>query len=136
MDNKKNVLVVDDDNTAHFLVEKVIGSLKMINHVYRAFNGREALQVIEKYCSGLIGIPHLILLDLHMPIMNGIEFIEALRDIECMKGRKIAIAVVSSSDCPRELERIHQLGVKHVLQKPISAEKLSRLWASLFGTIL
>ena len=136
MENKKNVLVVDDDSTAHFLVEKVFGSLKLINNIYKAFNGREALQVIEKYCNGVISIPHLILLDLHMPIMNGIEFIEALRDIECLKGRKIAIAVVSSSDCPRELERIHQLGIEHVLQKPISAEQFSRLWRSVFGTVL
>lgn len=120
----KNVLVVDDDKIAHFLSERIIQTFDHINNIYRAFNGREALAILDNYCKGRIDIPDLILLDLHMPIMNGLEFIKAFRAMDCVQGKGVVIAVLSSSENPEEQLEIQRLGVEHFIEKPITLEKI------------
>lgn len=132
MENKKNILVVDDDSVAHLLSEKVIASFEWINKVHKAFNGKEAIGLMENYCKGLFTIPDLILLDLHMPVMDGFEFIEAFQNMDCLKDNRVVIAVLSSSENPKELERIHSMGIRHIIKKPISLEKFRLLWRNEF----
>lgn len=132
MNTKKNILVVDDDHVVHLLSEKVMTSFQLINKIYNAFNGKEAIVLLENYCKGLIKIPDLILLDLHMPVMDGFQFIEAFQNMECLKGNRVVIAVLSSSECPNELERIKNLGIRHIIPKPISLAKFKSLWQTEF----
>jgi CheY-like chemotaxis protein len=135
MQKNKNVMVVDDDSVVHFLTEKVLAAFSWVNKKYSVFNGKEAIQILENYCKGLITIPDLILLDLHMPIMDGIQFIEAFQKMECMKGSDIVIAVLTASENPHEKERLHSLGIKHIIPKPISIEKLAQVLNKEFHQI-
>jgi CheY-like chemotaxis protein len=122
MKNKKNILIVDDDKINHFISEKLITSMGLADTIYKAFNGSEAMNILKSYCDGVIGKLDVILLDLHMPIMNGFEFMEAFHDLDCLNKRRIAIAFVSSSSNPDDIERARLLGVHHFYQKPLSPE--------------
>lgn len=128
-------MVVDDDSVVHFLTEKVLSAFNWVNKKYSAFNGKEAIQVLENYYQGLITIPDLILLDLHMPVMNGIQFMEAFNKMECMKDRGVIIIVLTASENTHEMEILYSLGIKHIIPKPISIEKLAQLLNKEFKQI-
>ncbi len=132
MKQKKDVMIVDDDSVVHFLSEKALSTFHWINKKYNAFNGKEAIQILENYCRGLLSLPDLILLDLHMPVMDGFEFIEAFQNMECLKDNNIVIAVFTSSDCPKEKARLASCGINHIVSKPVTAEKLYSIFQTEF----
>lgn len=124
MSKKKNVLVVDDDTIAHLLSEKVLTSFSWINKIYKAFNGKEGLQILDNYCKGLISPPDMILLDLHMPVMDGFQFIQEFQKMKCLQPQEILTVVLSSTINPMEIERVKALGIRHHLTKPISYDNM------------
>src|SRR5690349_18032237 len=120
---KKNILVVDDDSLVHFISEKLAQSVHWINKIHCAFNGQEALSILDNYCNGLIALPHVILLDMHMPVMDGLQFLKAYREMECMKDEKVVIVMVSSCENPQEIAEAHSMGINYFFSKPISLAK-------------
>ena len=117
---KKNVLLVDDDAIANFLNEQVLGMTGLINNVHKAFNGKEALDILNGYFRGMITAPDIILLDLNMPVMDGFEFIRAFRHIRFQNKEKVVIIIVTSSNNPEDVKRARKMGIKHYLLKPIT----------------
>lgn len=130
----KTIMVVDDDSVVHYLTEKALEAFNWVSMKYSAFNGREALQLFENYCKGLVALPDLILLDLHMPVMDGFQFLEAFSKINCLKHKQVVVAVFTASSCQHDKTRLVSLGVKHIFSKPVSIEKLSTLFNTAFQT--
>ncbi len=71
-----SILLVEDDDIDAESVKRALKKLKVGNALVRARDGVEALEMLD---GGLISEPYLILLDLNMPRMNGIEFLRELR---------------------------------------------------------
>lgn len=70
------LLLVEDDDIDAMTIERSFKTNRIANPVVRAYDGREALEMLQKK---EVNSPYVILLDLQMPRMNGIEFLEALR---------------------------------------------------------
>lgn len=102
----RRILVVEDDYTLRDAYEMILSTQPYICDV--ASDGREALDMCAKNSYDLI------LLDLMMPVMNGIEFLENYPDLDKMKSKIIALSNLSSG---REIDRVHQLGVERNLVK-------------------
>ena len=81
MDQKTvRILIVDDDDVDAEGIERALGSARIGNPVSRARDGIEALEMLRGTAGKApIPLPHLVLLDLKMPRMNGIQFLEELR---------------------------------------------------------
>jgi CheY-like chemotaxis protein len=107
-----NVLVVDDAPVLQELFRSCL-SLKGY-HVQVAGNGLEALQQIEE------NMPDLILLDLMMPVMDGIEFAHIFRDR--YKNVEVPIIVVTAADDARR--RCQDIEAEMVLSKPFGVGEL------------
>lgn len=122
MGYKKNVLLVDDDCVAHLLGERALAALGIATTIYKALNGKEALQVLKSYCEGLITLPDLIFLDLHMPVMDGFEFMSRFNKMDCIDRSKIKVVVFTASINAQEIANIKSLGVDYCLPKPITVE--------------
>ena len=90
MENKINVLVVDDSALMRNLVSKIINSSPNLNVVATAMNGKFALEKIPQ-CN-----PDIIILDVEMPVMNGLQFLQE------RKNRKIDIPVIMLSSVTSE----------------------------------
>lgn len=65
------VLLVDDDITTNFLNESLIEEMDIAKQIMVAQNGKEALELIERYFNEESSCPQLILLDINMPVMDG-----------------------------------------------------------------
>lgn len=106
------VLIVDDDADFRAFVCSYVRRLSPDALLYTAGDGSEALDVARRVQ------PHLAVLDLNMPMMNGIELTEALSsDPETSRTR---VLVVSGAASGQELARFRQLGVTSVFEKPIT----------------
>lgn len=115
-DKKLTILIAEDDDICFMYLERVIES-KHIN-ILRAKNGKEAVILFERYPS-----ISLVLMDIKMPIMNGIDAAKHIRKINAAIPIIAQTAYVMSEDKKNILEA----GFENIITKPINKDELIRL---------
>ena len=108
--NKPIILIVEDDialNEAYMTILKTTYS-----EVFTAFNGEEALQVAEQHNPGII------FLDLRMPVLDGIGFLEKYQPKE--KHPDVCIVVFSNYDMQTEVDKAYELGAERYVLKALA----------------
>jgi len=97
MDYKEvSVLLVEDDDIDAKAVERGFKKLKFVNDIIRVKNGLDALELLRD--PKVLARPYLILLDLNMPIMGGVEFLKHIRQDDKLKDSIIFVLTTSSAD--------------------------------------
>jgi len=122
------VLLVDDDPVNNYLNEKLINKLEIAKKVKIAHNGEEALLYLTKH--GLpydYNFPDLIILDYHMPEMQGNEFLEFFNKINSSRQRKSRIVILTSNVNPAIKQQMLDLGVDEYFAKPLTGDKLKKI---------
>jgi len=115
---KRTILIIDDKKEFRRLTKTILLSYY---EVESAENGMQALSLLQ---TGLI--PDLIVCDLIMPILDGIDFIEQLKSSGAFKD--IPIIILSSVDKSDEKIKLIKLGVNDYMEKPYNpAELLARI---------
>ncbi|HEN21153.1 MAG TPA: response regulator [Desulfobacteraceae bacterium] len=109
-----NVLVVDDSKTIRMIVKKAFSPYDC--EVIEAENGVEGLAVAAKIK------PDLIVLDITMPVMNGIEMLGKLREQPDLKN--IPVIMLTAESGKDNVMRIVKMGVKDYIVKPFKGEQL------------
>ncbi|AYA37580.1 response regulator [Hymenobacter oligotrophus] len=130
-----SVLLVDDDTTTNFLNQTLLTRLGVAKHIYVALNGEQALARVQEHCAELTPTPEcptLILLDVNMPGMNGIQFLEAYRQLPQAQQQASVVVMLTTSMHPRDVERVQQLRVDGFVNKPLTAEKVQELLRTHF----
>ena len=117
MKSKLPVLLIEDDQVDAMTVMRSFKDLKITNELVHKVNGVEGLDYLkanqEKH-------PCLILLDLNMPRMNGIEFLEKVRDTEF---NKIPVVVLTTSNEEKDKVESFKLGVAGYMLKPVNYQQ-------------
>ena len=90
-----SLIIVDDDDIDAMALKRALHKLKLLNPLYRACDGIEALELLR---TGKIPKPYIILLDINMPRMNGLEFLEALRSDPELTHAVVFVLTTSKSD--------------------------------------
>lgn len=95
--NEKEItlLIVDDDDIDAIALERAMRKLRLPNAVRRARDGQDALGLLR---SGVVQMPYIILLDLNMPRMNGLEFLQELRKDPRLTQAVVFVLTTSKSD--------------------------------------
>lgn len=122
-----NILLVEDDAVDVMNVQRAFKKNNITNPLYVAGNGVEALEMLK---SGSVPSQRLlILLDINMPKMNGIEFLRALRADPVLRSCPVVVLTTSNDDKDR-LESF-QLNVAGYLLKPVTFSSFVDLMSAL-----
>lgn len=107
-----SVLVVEDDEALNDAYDMILTSAG--HEVARAFNGKEALELTEQQDFDII------LLDLRMPVMDGIGF---LREFKPSEHPETSVVVFSNYDTHKDIDEAYELGVERYVLKARAAPK-------------
>ncbi len=118
MRNLKPVLLVEDDSVDVMTVKRALKELKMANELTRAADGEEALAYLQDEKNPK---PCVILLDLNMPRMNGIEFLKVAKADPQLKC--IPVVVLTTSRDDKDKVESFNLCVAGYIVKPVDYEK-------------
>ena len=122
-----NILLVDDDTVDVMNVQRAFRKNNIANPMWVAGNGVEALDMLR---SGLVPQKRrLILLDINMPRMNGIEFLRVLRGDPALAGTSVVVLTTSEDD--RDKVDAYNLNVAGYLVKPVDFVEFVALMAAL-----
>ncbi|WP_324678525.1 response regulator [Hymenobacter sp. GOD-10R] len=129
-----SVLLVDDDETANFLNKIVIERAGVTEHLLVAEDGAQALRALATTCQvpGQAQCPELILLDLNMPVLNGIEFLQAYQHLPATQRQGIVVMLLTSASVERDLDQLRGLPLDGILEKPLTVTKLQQLLDEYF----
>lgn len=111
---KNKILLIEDDELDIISVQRSLKKLDTEYELHTAYNGIEALQMLQNRQV----VPDVILLDLNMPKMNGIEFLGLLRGDKHLKGIRVFIMTTSSESADRDLAE--ELGISGYIIKPLN----------------
>ena len=120
LNRRLNILLVDDDDICLFINRRVLELSGYCSSTNAASNGKKALEILNSTTTGAIPVPDIIFLDLDMPLMNGIAFLEAYQDLDYPYKDRIAIVLLTSSLLDTDRIYAMSLGVSHYLQKPFT----------------
>ena len=118
MEKVVTILLVEDDEVDVMNVKRAFKKGNVSNPLFVANNGIEALEMLE---SKTMGNPRIILLDLNMPKMGGIEFLEVLRKKEEFKN--ISVFVMTTSNEESDKIDAYNLNVAGYILKPLSMDR-------------
>jgi two-component system chemotaxis response regulator CheY len=115
-----SVLIVDDSATTRGIIKKVLGLTGLeLGSVSEASNGAEALLALRSAWVDLV------LADLNMPVMNGMELIQAMSEDPLL--RSVPVVVVSSEGSQKVLDSLAEKGVRQIVRKPFEPALLKSL---------
>ena len=124
---KLKVLIVDDSAVMRKIVERALRQAGLeLNEVLEASNGAEALAEVEK------GSLDIILSDINMPVMDGLEFLKNLAKLEAGKGVPVVMITTEGSEA-RVVEAL-SVGAKGYIRKPFTPEQVKERVTPLIGS--
>lgn len=121
------ILLVDDDEVDVMTVKRAFTKANITNKVYVATNGVEALEMLRG--PDLPTTRRIVLLDLNMPRMNGIEFLREVRKDPQLAGLTVVVLTTSNED--RDRVEAFQLNVAGYLLKPVTFSDFAEVMATL-----
>lgn len=118
MPKPETILIVEDDADLNSAYKMILSSVGY--DVSSAFNGQEALDQIKEH-----GDPRIMFLDLRMPVMDGIQFLEKY---DAPSHPDTTIIVFSNYDAQKEVDKAYELGAhRYVLKARAAPKELLRI---------
>lgn len=118
MRSLKPIMLIEDDAADVLIIKRALRELEIDNELVHAGNGEEALKYLKDEQSEK---PCIILLDLNMPKMNGIEFLELAKADNELKT--IPVIALTTSESKEDVTRCFQLGIVGYIVKPVDYKK-------------
>ena len=120
-----SILVVDDSAVMRSMVVKTLRLVgPEIGEIYQAGNGREGLEVLDNNWVDLV------IADINMPVMNGIEMIEEIQSDS--NWEKLPIVVISTEGSQTRIDSLHEMGVDFI-HKPFTPEAIRNVLVNKMG---
>ena len=133
MSNKGTILLVDDNDDDAFFIEKAFTSAGSPAHIFRCIDGREAQHYLLAEAPftnrGFYPMPDLILLDLKIPHLSGLELLKWVREQPAL--RHLIVLILTSSAQQREIDAAYDLQANCFLTKPLSPAETAELAKSI-----
>lgn len=116
MESILNILLIEDDAIEVMKLNRAIKTFQLEHSVIEAHNGEEALRILDNKSK----LPDIILLDLNMPKINGLEFLKILKNDEILKF--IPTIVLTTSSNHKDVLECFKIGIAGYILKPLKYE--------------
>jgi CheY-like chemotaxis protein len=120
MEKEVTILIAEDDDGHAALIRKNLQRAGIHNEILRFTDGQEVLDFLFAEGEGphrQHGAPYVLLLDIRMPKVDGIEVLRRIKaDPELCK---LPVIMLTTTDDPREIEKCHEMGCSSYITKPI-----------------
>jgi CheY-like chemotaxis protein len=126
-DHALNILLVDDDDVDVMTVKRAFAKGNIANQVFVASDGIEALEMLRN--QAIPASRRLVLLDLNMPRMNGIELLREIRRDPGLQSLTVVVLTTSNED--RDRVEAYQLNVAGYLVKPVTFHSFAEVVVTL-----
>ena len=126
-DHALNILLVDDDEIDVMTVKRAFSKANIANKLFVATDGYEALDLLRS--DAIPALRRLVLLDLNMPRMNGIEVLRAIRADPSLHALTVIVLTTSNED--RDRVEAYQLNVAGYLLKPVTFHAFADVMTTL-----
>lgn len=115
-----NILIVDDSSLTRKAIRRILSMVELeIGEILEAENGLSALKVLDESKVDLV------LADLNMPQMGGVEMIHKMKSTETM--RSIPVVIISTESSMARIKELLAQGVKDYLHKPFAPEEFRNI---------
>ena len=111
-----DILFIEDDLIETMKFQRIISKMQLTHKIREAKNGEEALNELKSSP----GLPDIILLDLNMPRMSGLEFLKILKEDEVL--RYLPTIVLTTSENQADLLEAYRIGIAGYVIKPLKPE--------------
>lgn len=116
-----SILMVEDDELDVHSFRRTLKKEKVINPLVNAVNGEEALQILRgEHPEKTIEKPYIILMDINMPRMNGIECLKAIRQDDSLKDA--VVFIMTTSEDEKDIYEAYNLNVAGYMVKSMLGE--------------
>ncbi len=120
------ILIVDDSRLVPAVISQTLEMAQVeVEELHKAGNGQEGLEILRAHPVDLV------FSDIHMPVMDGVAMIDAIKNDENLK--EIPIIVVSSEGSQQRLDYLKNIGIKAFIQKPFTPEAISEAIELVMG---
>jgi CheY-like chemotaxis protein len=129
MEHSGNILLVDDNDDDAFFIEKAFKSAGSPAHIFRCIDGRETLKYLEGEAPfadrGFYPLPDLVLLDLKIPHLAGIEVLRWIRQQPALCSLIVVVLTSSAQQC--DIDEAYALQANCFLTKPSSLNETTEM---------
>lgn len=118
------ILIAEDDEGHATLIRKNLARSGISNEIIHFKDGQDTLDFMFQRGEGKTrrhGIPYLLLLDIRMPKVDGVEVLRQLK--QDSELRKMPVIMVTTTDNPIEVDRCHNVGCSNYITKPVDYDK-------------
>lgn len=128
-----SILLVED-NAAHAeLVKRTLAEHRIANNVIHVLDGEAALNYLfkrEQFANDVtVKRPHLVLLDLRLPKINGLQVLKEIKSNETLK--RLPVVILTSSNAEEDMARAYNFHANSYLVKPVDFQKFTQMLNSL-----
>jgi CheY-like chemotaxis protein len=116
MTYQKKILIVDDNDINKLLIKKMLSKFEL--DMDFASNGQEAYDMI------LTKAYDIVLMDVHMPILSGLEATKQIRTLEDVYFKELPIIALTSCIMPTDIDEVYEHGMNDYQSKPFKTEEL------------
>ncbi|MFA9218996.1 MAG: response regulator [Sphingomonadaceae bacterium] len=124
--HNKPILLIEDDRVDVMTILRALKEIRVVNPVVNMEHGEAGLAYLHDPASAR---PCIILLDLNMPIMNGIEFLQQAKQDPSL--RSIPVIVLTTSEEQQDKVRSFDLGVAGYMAKPVDYRRFVEMMRSI-----
>lgn len=119
--NTGKILLVEDNEDDVVLMQRAFKKRNMLNEIVRAKNGVEAIDILTGAGGKPRLIPSLVILDLKLPKLNGLDVLRSIRSNEITRGLPVIVLTTSSEQ--EDIIESYNLGANSYIRKPVEFEK-------------
>jgi CheY-like chemotaxis protein len=120
------ILLVEDDPGHVLLIEKNLRRAGVTNEIIKMDDGGRAVELLFRegeFADASTPMPLLILLDLNLPVLNGLQVLQRIKADE--RTRRIPVVMLTTTDSQQEITRCYDLGCNIYIVKPVDYVKFS-----------